>query len=214
MKKVISLLALCVAVFSCLTAQDNKYASFGMEQFEGRYPDGLKEGDKAPDFTGYDQSGKQVTLKDFLKEGPVVLFFYRGNWCPACNKQLKEYQDSLDIITSLGAKLVAITPESIEYVEQTVKLHHLSFTVVYDCMEKIMIDYDVIFSVTKEFQDLVKEKLNIELAKHNGRDVAHLPVTATYIINSNGIITSSYFNPDYKNRASVKWILTNLGTAL
>ncbi|HEX2920496.1 MAG TPA: peroxiredoxin-like family protein [Bacteroidales bacterium] len=214
MKKAISILISCIALFSCLTAQDINYTSYGMEPYESRYPAGLKEGDKAPDFTGYDQSGQQVTLNDLLKGGPVVLFFYRGNWCPACNKQLKEYQDSLSIITALGAKLVAITPESIEYVEQTVKLHKLSYTVVYDCMEKMMIEYDVIFNVSKEFQDLVMEKLNIDIAKHNGRDVAHLPVTATYIINSNGMITSSHFNPDYKNRASVKWILTNLGRAL
>jgi peroxiredoxin len=110
--------------------------------------------------------------------------------------------------------LVAITPESIENVEQTVKLHNLTFTVIYDCQEKIMKDYDVMFSVTKAYQDKILSKFSIDIAKNNGRDTARLPVPATYIINREGIIVAVQFDPDYNNRATVKWMLKNLGLAL
>lgn len=213
-KKLLSLLSVLIIAVSSSFSQDIDYESYGIDISSGLIPHGLKEGDKAPGFTGYDQAGKQTTLNDLLKKGPVVLFFYRGNWCPACNKQLSSYQDSINLITDQGFTLVAITPESIEFVEQTVKLHNLTFPVIYDCQEMIMQDYQGMFNVTKDFQDLVQDKLKINIAEHNGRDVAHLPVTATYIINRNGMITAAHFNPDYHNRASVKWIIKNLGSAL
>lgn len=185
-----------------------------METQNSHVPQGLKVGDKAPDFTGYDQKGKTIESKKLLEKGPVILFFYRGNWCSICGKYLDSYQDSINIITNQGFTLVAITPESIEYVEQTVKFHNITFPVIYDCQEKIMQDYDVMFNVTKAFQDKVFSSLSVDIAKNNGRDVAHLPVPATYIINKEGIIVAAYFDPDYSKRASVKWMLLNMGRAL
>jgi peroxiredoxin len=209
-----SIVVFVFAFFSCslANAQDIDYALYGMENNE--VPHGLKVGDKAPDFTGYDQKGKQVELKKILEQGPAVLFFYRGNWCPLCNRYLSNYQDSLKVITDQGFNVVAITPESIENVENTVKIHNLTFTVVYDCQEKIMKDYDLMFNVTKDYQEKILSKLSVDIAKYNGRDVAHLPVPATYIINKDGMIVAVQFDPDYKNRASVKWMLKNLGRAL
>ena len=76
-----------------------------------------------------------------------------------------------------------------------------------------MKDYDVMFSVTKAYQDKILSSLAIDIAKNNGRDAARLPVPATYVINREGIIVAVQFDPDYKNRASVKWMLKNLGSA-
>jgi peroxiredoxin len=194
--------------------QDINYALFGIETKDSNIPQGLKVGDKAPDFTGYDQKGKQVELKKLLENGPLILFFYRGKWCSVCSRYLNNYQDSLKVLTDQGFGVVAITPESIENVEQTVELHNLKFTVIYDCQEKIMKDYDVIFTVTKAYQDKIKSSLSINIAENNGRDTARLPVPATYIINREGIIVAVQFDPDYKNRASVMWMLKNLRLAL
>ncbi|HEX2975474.1 MAG TPA: redoxin domain-containing protein [Bacteroidales bacterium] len=215
MKKTLLLFSsLFIISLTALFSQGVDYSKLGIETTDSHIPKGLKEGEKAPDFTGYDQAGKQVTLKGLLKNGPVVLFFYRGNWCPTCNKQLESLKDSVNLITDQGFSLVAITPEMIEFVEQTVKLHNINYTVIYDCQEKIMKDYDVMFSVTKDFQDLVQKSLKIDIAEHNGHAPAHLPVTATFIINREGIITATHFNPDFHNRASVNWIIRNMGSAL
>jgi peroxiredoxin len=190
------------------------YSKYGIDISGNQIPAGLKPGEKAPGFTGYDQTGKQVELKKLLEQGPVILFFYRGNWCPICNKYLTSYQDSLKVLTDQGFNVVAITPESIENVENTVKMHNLTFTVIYDCQEKIMKDYDVMFNVTKEYSDKILTKTSANIAEYNGRDAARLPVPATFIINKEGIIVAVQFNPDYKYRASVKWMLQNLGKAL
>lgn len=214
MRNCFFLVFITLSTGSLAYSQDINYAALGMETKDSHIPVGLKVGDKAPDFTGYDQKGKQVELKKILEQGPVILFFYRGNWCPLCNRYLKNYQDSLKVLTDQGFNVVAITPESIENVENTVKLHNITFTVIYDCQEKIMKDYDLMFNVTKEYQDKIQSEFSIDIAKNNGRDVAHLPVPATYIINKDGIIVAVQFDPDYKNRSTVKWMLKNLGLAL
>jgi peroxiredoxin len=99
-------------------------------------------------------------------------------------------------------------------VEQTVKLHALTFTVIYDCQEKIMKDYDVMFSVTKDYQNKILSDYSIDIARNNGRDAARLPVPSTLIINREGIIVATQFDPDFTKRASVKWMLKNLAVAL
>jgi len=213
-KKLILLLLIAASVRTAVYSQEINYSNFGIDNKETLIPAGLSPGDKAPFFTGYDQSGKTVDLNILLAKGPVVLFFYRGKWCPVCSKYLNNYQDSLRILTDLGFNVVAITPESIENVEQTIKMNKISFTVIYDCEEKIMADFNVMFSVTKEYQDRIFNLSGVDIAKNNGHDPAHLPVPATYIINRQGIITAVQFDPDYKNRASVKWMLKNLGGAL
>lgn len=69
-----------------------------------------REGEQAPDFTLPDALGRAVTLSDLLKQGPVVMAFYRGAWCPYCNLQLHAYQQVFPQIQVLGASLVAISP--------------------------------------------------------------------------------------------------------
>ena len=212
-KTILSLIAVLSLILSGY-GQGQDLLKFGIETKDSHIPAGLKSGDKAPEFTGYDQTGKMVQSKTLLENGPLVLVFYRGNWCPVCNRYLSNYQDSLKLITDQGFNFIAITPESIENVEQTVKMHSISFRVIYDCQEKIMKDYDVMFSVTKDYSDKVLKAATIDIAKHNGREAARLPVTATYIINKFGIITAVQFDPDYKNRATVNWMIRNLGKAL
>jgi peroxiredoxin len=212
MKKFI-LIVSTIFIVNCAFSQETDYALFGIKTAGVAVPSGLKDGDRSPSFSGYDQTGKFTESAKLLQKGPMVLFFYRGNWCPICNKTLKNYEDSLKIITDQGFSVVAITPESIENVETTVKMNNISYTVIYDCQEKIMSDFGVMFNVTEQYQNKLKEK-NIDLVKINGRPEAHLPVPATYIINRDGIIVAAWFDPDYRHRAPVTWIIRNLGRAL
>jgi peroxiredoxin len=213
-KSIMYLLFLGLIFVFPVYGQETDFAKFGTDISDGHIPSGLTPGDKAPSFTGYDQAGTQTELKNLLAKGPLVLFFYRGKWSAECSSYLNNLQDSVNIISDLGATLVAITPESIENVEQTVKFHNITFRVIYDCQEKIMDDYRLMYNVTPAYQDQIKKTLSIDIAVNNGRDKAHLPVTATYIISREGIITAAFINPDFSKRAPVKWIIRNLASAL
>src|SRR5215510_1959161 len=101
-------------------------------------PEGLFINSKAPDFKAKDQNGQEVRLKDLLKNGKVVLIFYRGQWCPYCNKFLKKLEDSSQLITDKKATVIAITPELPENVAKTVEKTSAAFSILYDEGLKIM----------------------------------------------------------------------------
>lgn len=171
-------------------------------------PQGLNVNDVAPQFAAKDQNGKEVNLKKLGKSGLVVMLFYRGQWCPFCNKQLSEMQDSISLIAAKGATVVAITPEKPENIKKTIEKTKASYSVLFDDGLKIMKDYKVAFAV----ETLVIEKYKsygIDFTTANGNNGANLPVPAVYII-KNGKIIYRYFDADYKKRPSVKEILTHL----
>lgn len=172
-------------------------------------PTGLKVGDQAPLFTGVDNNGKSFSLESALKKGDVVLMFYRGQWCPFCNKQMSQMNDSLSMITSKGATVVAISPEIQENVTKTIQKTKASFPVISDEQMKIMKYYKVNFPVPQATIDRYKN-FGIDFSVANGANGANLPVPATYVIGKNGKIKYVFFNPDYRKRASVQEIVSYL----
>ena len=174
-----------------------------------KYPDGLKVGDKAPQFQSADNTGKSFNLKTQLKSGDVVIIFYRGQWCPYCNKQLSQLNDSLSLITAKGATVIAISPETKENVGKTVGKTKASFSIISDSAMAIMKMYKVSFPVDETTQIKYKN-YGIDFSKANGSNGANLPVPATYIVGKDGIIKYVFFNPDYKVRSSVQDLLDDL----
>ncbi len=85
---------------------------------------GLNIGDVAPMFAATDVDGKTYSLKDALLNNPVVVIFYRGQWCPVCNKYLSSLEDSLKFIYNKGATVVAISPEKSEFMNYTRDKRH------------------------------------------------------------------------------------------
>lgn len=71
----------------------------------------LKIGQIAPNFELPNYDGKLISLNNLLKDGPVVVVFYRGNWCPYCNLQLRALQVKLNEFKKLGATLIAISAQ-------------------------------------------------------------------------------------------------------
>ena len=173
-------------------------------------PEGLFINSKAADFKAQDQNGKEVSMKDLRKKGNVVVIFYRGNWCPYCNKQLKKFQDSLEFIVAKGASIVAITPEAQEGIDSTVARTGATFPLIYDKDMKIAKAYQVAFKVDDRTLGRYKNA-GIDLLKNNNQTKeAYLPVPAVYIVNTDGAVTFRYFEEDYKKRVSVKDILAEL----
>ena len=181
---------------------------FGLKAQEK--PEGLFINSKAPDFALKDQQGNSVKLKDVLRNGPVVLVFYRGHWCPYCNKHLKKLEDSLQLIKNKGAQLIAVTPEKPENIAKTVEKTKAEYLIVYDGDMKIMKAYDVAYSVDEKTIARYK-RADIDLGENNGqKNGVYLPVPAVYIISKSGTVVYRFFDADYKKRPTVKEILENL----
>jgi peroxiredoxin len=166
---------------------------------------------KAPLFEAIAADGHKVSLRELLKKGPVVISFYRGQWCPYCNRHMSNLQDSLPIITAAGATLVAITPEKNTEIEKTIHKTGASFSIVYDEGHKIMDAYQVTFKVDG-FKNLLHFAEGVNINKASGNSDNVLPVPATYIIATDGRIVGRHFDTDYTIRMPVKAILEVLKT--
>ncbi len=177
--------------------------------FAQEAPEGLFIGSKAPDFRAKDQNGVELRLKDLLKEGKVVIVFYRGQWCPYCNRQLSRLQDSIQFIKDKGATLLAVSPEKYEMIEKTVEKTKAEYSILLDEKMKIMKAYEVEFEVPENTLTRYRNS-GLDIEKNNGANGKYLPVPAVYIIDKESNITYRFFEPDYKKRPSVKEILDNL----
>ena len=173
------------------------------------YPRGLNVNDDAPDFTAMDQKSENVHLAKLLKKGNVVLVFYRGQWCPYCNKELKQLEDSIGLIQAKGATVLAITPELPENILKTIDKTKASYPILYDKKLSIMNAYKVAFKVDDKTVEKYKG-YGIDFLKVNGDNGANLPVPAVYVVNKNGKIIYRFFDIDYKKRSSIKDILDHL----
>ncbi len=172
-------------------------------------PEGLFIASKAPDFKAKDQNGKEIRLKDLLKEGKVVLVFYRGYWCPYCNKELSKLQDSLQLIKDKGATLIAVSPEKQENVSKTIEKTKAEYSILHDEGLKIMKAYEVEFEVPENTITRYRNA-GIDIGKNNGDNGNFLPIPAVYIIDKESTITYRFFEPDYKKRPTVLDLLNNL----
>ncbi|GAB5527653.1 MAG: hypothetical protein Roseis2KO_55250 [Roseivirga sp.] len=163
------------------------YFSAGSEA----YPQILTQGGMAPDFSGTDQHGQTLQLSELTRKGPVVLIFYRGLWCPACQKHLGELQASLDQFMARGANVIAITPEMTEQTNQSVPVKSTSISIVHDQGNQIMEDYQVGYRLGTGSLRLF-DVMGIDLEQANGNDQNILPIPALYVIDKHGNITYSY----------------------
>lgn len=158
-------------------------------------------GDKAPDFTLKDPVGLDITLSAALKNGPIVLTWYRGGWCPYCNIALAAYQEKLAEIRAAGADFVALTPELPDKSMTTTEKLKLDFTILTDLNHDVARKYGLVFKLTPEVEKLYKSFFDLTKFNGNAAGDKELPLSATYIIDEKGVIRWAFVNADYRQRA-------------
>ena len=149
-----------------------------------------------------------MSLYDELQNGPVILMWYRGGWCPYCNLTLRAMEDMLPQYRAGGAQLLALTPESPDKSMSTIEKHELSFEVLMDNDNAVAKTYGVVFQLTDEVKDYYENGFG--LSAYNGNDKGELPLAATYVIGTDGIITYAFLDADYRNRAEPIEVLNAL----
>ena len=165
-------------------------------------PEPLYIGQTAPNILAIDQLGERFSLSDQLKKGPVIVIFYRGEWCPHCNLHMSNVQDSLQLILNSGASIVAITPEKAEKIEKTVKKSGATFSIIHDENHRIMDRYNVT-SKLSGWKRFIYAFGGININKASGNKDGVLPVPATYIIATDGTLYASHFNENIQERMRV-----------
>ncbi|MDA0346300.1 MAG: peroxiredoxin-like family protein [Verrucomicrobia bacterium] len=162
---------------------------------------GMAVGEKAPDFSLPNAVNKLVRLSEQLQRGPVVLKFYRGEWCPICIVDLQAVQKELPRIKSLGASVIAISPQSPDGALTAREKSELEFEVLSDSHQEVIQAYNLQFDPGEDYHN------RRDLTLVNGDGSKLLPVPATFIINQDFTIEAAHVEANYTQRMSPSEIL-------
>lgn len=171
---------------------------------------GLKVGESAPDFSALTAAGSRIILSDLYQNGPVVLIFYRGAWCPYCNLHLRQFQSKLSEFREFGATIIAVSVDKPEYTQKMSDDQSLGFDVISNPDAGIIADYKSSFLVPKALAAKYKNEYGLDLELYSGRQDYLIAVPATYVIDSDGVIRFAYADTDYTTRVSPDQVLNFL----
>ncbi|HET8864990.1 MAG TPA: peroxiredoxin-like family protein [Gracilimonas sp.] len=177
--------------FSPVFAQD--YA----QSAEGVTP--LLISSEIPDVELKNIDGESIRLKELVSQKPTILVFYRGGWCPYCNRHLADLKKIEDELYDIGYQILAISPDRPEKLKSTLQNNELGYTLLSDSPMNVSKAFGIAFKVEQETIDQYL-KLGLDLESDSGYDHHLLPAPAVYILNTEGVVKFNYVNPNYRER--------------
>ncbi|MEG0235802.1 MAG: peroxiredoxin-like family protein [Cetobacterium sp.] len=158
-------------------------------------------GDKIEDMILLNNLGDKVSIMEVLGKQPAIISFYRGTWCPYCNLELSTYNKLLKDKNKI--KMIAISPER---PESSINVENLNFEVLSDIDNKFAKKLNLTFDITETIESIY-DGFGINLEKSQGKKSRILPIPATYIVDSSGVIVYAYIDADYTKRAEPKDVI-------
>ena len=156
-------------------------------------------GSQIPDVTIKTAEGNDVQLRDVVAQKPTVLIFYRGGWCPFCNRHMAELNSIQGDLVNEGYQVIAISPDRPEKLQQSVAQHSLSYTLYSDSPMTATAGFGVAFKVDERTVNRYKQT-GLDIEGDSGYDHHMLPVPSVFLLNQEGIVNFKYVNPDYRER--------------
>ncbi|CAN7755645.1 peroxiredoxin-like family protein [Rhizobium sp. LjRoot258] len=169
----------------------------------------LRVGDTAPDFLLPDAHGRLHSSEHLRSEGPLVVSFYRGGWCPFCNSELRALQAVKAEFDSLGANLVVVSPETRDLPRQLKQQLNLDLTMLADVDHGVAISYGVLFRVPDDTKAHCAGQ-GYNFGHRHGSTEWMLPMPATFVIDQDGVVRNTFVEPDFTIRQEPSDILTKI----
>ncbi|NLS07671.1 AhpC/TSA family protein [Rhizobium sp. P32RR-XVIII] len=169
----------------------------------------LQVGDTAPDFLLPDAHGRLHSSEQLRGEGPLVVSFYRGGWCPFCNAELRALQAVKAEFDSLKANLVVVSPETRDLPRQLKRQLNLDLTMLADVDHGVAISYGVLFRVPEETKAHYAGQ-GYDFGHRHGSTEWMLPIPATFVIDQDGVVRSAFVEPDFTIRQEPPDILNKV----
>ena len=169
----------------------------------------LKVGDAMPSFLLPNAEGRLVFSDELLARGPLVVNFFRGNWCPYCLKALKALEAALPRIEAAGGQLVALTPDTGRHLAETKRVQRLSYEILSDVDGAVGLQFGVLFRAPAAYRDVLAG-FGIDLAERHGNEAWFIPMPATFVVDRAGIVRYAFVNADFTHRAEPEDIVEAL----
>ena len=169
---------------------------------------GLAIGNTAPDFVLPDIEGNLIHLYEYLRQGPVVLNFFRGSWCAFCSNEFSFLKQHLAEFEELGSQLIGIHPQDLEISPEFRDKFNATFPIVSDAEQQVISTYDLRFELTPELIALYRDTFQVDLEKLNANNMWTLPVPATFVVDTDRTIKARHFSHDYMVRMEPQDIIS------
>jgi peroxiredoxin len=173
----------------------------------------LKVGEQMPSFILHDSHGEAISSAELLKNGPLVISFYRGVWCPYCNIELKALQECLSEIRSHRAHLIAISPQTAANSRRSQRENVLDFPILSDPNNNVAAKFGLRFKLPDYLIEVYTQVFKNDLTLINGDQSWTLPMPARYVARQDGVIVYAEVNPDYTKRPDPTELLPALRRA-
>jgi peroxiredoxin len=160
----------------------------------------LRVGDRFPDLVLPSAEGELTAIAELLRRGPLVVTFFRGEWCPYCRMTLDALTAALPAFQAAGAELVAITPETGGRALLAKQNHRAGFEVLSDVDCGLGLSCGVVFRAPKPYRRMLL-KFGTDLAERHGNDAWFLPVPATFVVDRHGTVRWRFVSIDPTYRA-------------
>ena len=175
----------------------------------GAAENALKEGAQAPDFILPDARGNAVRLSHLLAQGPVIMTFYRGQWCPYCHLALRAYQQALPHLQAKGADLLAISPQTPDHSRALAEKLELTFALLSDMGNQVACQFGLVFTIDEAVRGAHK-RICANLPAFNGDISWELPMAGTFLVDQSGIVRLAFVHPDFTRRLDPSVVIARL----
>ena len=166
-------------------------------------------GQAIPEFVLPDETGRLVTLPQLLASGPLVISFNRGHWCPYCRLNIDALARAHPEIAALGAQIVAISPETVQWSAALNAFANAPFAILSDVDGGYALEVNLLFWIGDEKREALAAIGN-DLARFQGNETWMLPIPATFIVDREGLVRARHVDPDYRRRMEIDEMLATL----
>ena len=168
-----------------------------------------KPGDPMPPFVLPDETGRMVSLTDLLAQGPAVVTFHRGHWCPYCRISINTLAKAQPRIEALGAQMVAIVPDRQQFAAEMRQESNVIFPILSDMDNGYAMSLNLAIWVGSEMEEYMT-KIGRTLPQYQGNDSWMLPIPATFVVGRDGRILARFVDPDYRKRMAIDELIAAL----
>jgi peroxiredoxin len=169
-----------------------------------------RPGEVMPPFLLPDETGRLVSLQSLVGQGPAIVMFYRGHWCPYCRLNVSAVIKAQDQIEALGGQIVAIMPETQKYARQFKSDSGAPFPVLTDLDNGYALSLNLAIYLGAEIQQLLSY---LDLSDFHGNDGWMLPIPATFVVGRDGVVKARFVDPDFRKRMEMDDLLAAVRSA-
>ena len=159
-------------------------------------------GQPLPPFLLTDEAGKLVSCEEILARGPTAFAFHRGHWCPYCRINTRALAEAHAQVRASGGQIVAITPERQQFAMEQKEDADAPFPILTDLDNAYAMSLNLAISLGDELLDAVR-KNGVDLPRYQNNDAWLLPIPATFVVGTDGVVKARFVDPDYRRRMPI-----------